>query len=306
MEESDRAAIIRDLFSFWDLDGNGTVEYGEMQQILQASQRIDSKDKLKWVKKFEAEINQGQRENRRGSLSSISVTGGGQINFSEVDGEPSLDPDAFVNFLLRLTRKDSDEEFLELVEFSKKWIADASSSTQGDKLKRDIWSIFQMLDSNNDGYVDWLELEVLLNAERKADRKIVLKWKAIVQNKVNEQLSLPGRGSARGAGTPIPEGDDRRLRMDLHTFQLFLHEFVETDAEARIAQLVSVVRKAVQEQQIAYILHARVHDVIQDIMEDLLKERPQDVLAGIEKSVQRLRRTQKFPKPLKKAKDAPM
>ena len=294
--EQDRRETLEDLFAQWDLDGNGSVGFGELMQVLQSSERKSDKNQAKWVRKIEAQINQGRQANRsrRGSGgSTMALKMGGVINFPDHDGEPSLDPEAFVSFLYHITHKDTDEEFADFVAFCRSGVEAAAEQTHGSKSKKAAWKMFQLLDVNHDGFVDLTELEVLLNAESKADKKHVAKWKAYLYNK--------GRDNDKVREEDINDDTKEKynIKMSLHDFQSFVAEYMGDD-ENKVYNLLTSVEKAVQAKQLKYLTEFKVQDIMNDIMGDILKERPRDVLAGIAKSVQRLQRTGAYPKMLGK------
>lgn len=294
-QDDTRREILGDLFQRWDLNGDQAVGFGELMQVLQSSEKSGSKDALKWVKKVEAQITQGREANKRkrGSVTQLKAQSGGYINFSEADGEPSLDPEAFTGFLMAITEKMDRDEFEEFVEFCKSGVEAAQESTHGSKMKKDIWKMFQLLDLNMDGFVDLTELEVLLAVESKADKKHVAKWKAQLLNKTRDEEKIKEEDV---------EEDERgikyEMKLSLNDFQAFLGEYVGED-EARLTNLLTGVESAVQERvQVKYILEFKIQDIMNEIMGDLLQERPRDVLAGVSRSVARLQRTGKFPKML--------
>lgn len=294
-EQSHRNKSITDLFYRWDYSGEGLISLSHLLQILQASERISNKEQKKWVKQFEIEVNNARRSLRSsgensGRGSSFSLLSGGTINFAEVSGEPSLDPATFRLLVMNLTNKDSAVEFDAFMTFAHKAVEEATNSSQGSKLKREIFDMFRMLDVNHDGHVDMDEIEVLLKTDTKADKKHVTKWKYYLNNK---EFADPSKQADMDSPTKSS------TMLTLADFQKFVHTYID-QKEERIPQLVSSVKKAVQERQVQYIIEYKVHDIVNDIMEDLLKEQPCDVLAGITKSVERLRRTDKYPRTLRK------
>lgn len=292
-EQQRRNEILSDLFYKWDLDGNGSVSLGEFLQVIQAGERLDSKPQQKALKKLEAQLHQARRTNQStGSMNALKLPTGGIVNFSDLNGEPSLDPEAFVGLFSNLVNKDSPESFDELHAFCLNAIEEASKSTHGSKIKKAIWEIFCTLDRNRDGFVDLDEIEPLLRVETKADRKKVIRWKHYLVNKELREVE----DFARQAES---DEDEYSLQVSLHDFHEFIHKMCEND-ENKIYELVSLVKKEVQQKQVSYICDMKIHEIMNEIMEDLLKEEPDDVLAGIQRSVERLKRTGNFPKVLKK------
>jgi Ca2+-binding EF-hand superfamily protein len=229
---------------------------------------------------------------------SFSLSDGGAVNFSDVTGEPSLDPDAFHRLINNLTASDTEEEFAEFFKFCSKAVLDAAESTSGTKLQREIWEMFRLLDTNNDGVVDLRELEVLVGPQSK---KQLIRWKHYLANKLYQSSgTIPQTlsGATAPVGNDVEDEDEdpimmARCSMTLRDFQKFVKEYVH-HKEERIPDLVAAVRRESQVKQIQYIVQFRVHEVLNEIMEDLLKERPYDVLSGIRKSVDRLDRTGKY------------
>lgn len=293
-EASRRSAAIDDLFVKWDFGGNCCIRFSELLQILQASQRLSNKDQQKWVKRLEFQIEQGRRFNNHvGSTASLNVLSGGVVTFGEVTGEPSLDPKAFHQLVMHLTEKDQPHEFDEFVEFCLRAVVEAAESTQGSKLQRDIWEMFRLLDTNSDGFVDLVELEALIGHQNK---KQLIKWKHYLNNKVNEIPQVHGHEGSEHvdeSGSDDDEDERKALRLTLAEFQKFVREYVEKKEE-RVGELLVLVRKDLQKRNVDYIVKYKVHEIMNEVMEDLLKEKPVDVLTGIVKSVERLRRTKKF------------
>lgn len=288
-ENNRRSEAINKLFSLWDLDGNGFVGYHELMQILQSSLKLSNPTQMKAVKRFEANLIQARTQSKRGSQAHLNLPQGGSVAFDEVNGEPTLDPKAFTSFLLSVMSKAEKAEFDDFLEVCASAVVDAQQSTQGSQQKKELWEIFQMLDSNHDGYVDMDEIEVLLECESKADRKQIMRWKHYLQTRAYEERRNPdGEEELQ---------EDPGLKLTLADFHKFVNDYVENRQE-RITQILEAMRKQVQEKQVAYIVQFKVHEVINDIMDDLLRERPQDVLEGIKKSVERLQRTYKYPKPV--------
>lgn len=296
-ETERRSAAIEDLFVKWDLSGNSSIRFSELLQILQASERLSNKDQLKWVRRLEAQIEQGRRFNsQQGSMSALTLaSGGGAVTFGEVTGEPLLDPKAFHQLIMNLTAKDQSSEFDDFVAFCEKAVAEAAESTQGTKSRRDVWEMFRLLDTNNDGHVDLRELEALVGHQSK---KQLVKWKHYLTNK---NLSIPqthcsskeAKNADASSDDEEDEVDRKALRLTLADFQKFVHEYVEKKEES-VPELLATVRKEMQKKSVEYIVQFKVHEIMNEVMEDLLKEKPLDVLAGITKSVERLRRTGRY------------
>lgn len=292
-EQERRADVMRDLFYKWDLDGNGSIGLGELLQVIQAGDRLESKDQMKALKKLEVQIQQAKRTNQStGSMNALKLNSGGVVNFSDQSGEPSLDPAAFNGLINNLTKRDSAEEFDAFTAFCLNAVEEAEKSTHGSQIKKAIWEIFCTLDRNRDGFVDLDEIEPLLKIETKADRKNVIRWKHFL---VNKEL----RAEEDFAQAAEKDEDEYALKVSLHDFHQFLHKMCDND-EKKIYELLALVKKDAQHKQIQYICDMKIHEIMNEIMEDLLREEPNDVLAGITRSVERLGRTGKFPKMLKK------
>lgn len=293
-ESERRSAAIEQLFVKWDFGGNCCIRFSELLQIFQASQRLSNKDQQKWVKRLEFQIDQGRKFNTQvGSTASLSVLSGGIVTFGDATGEPSLDPRAFHQMVMHLTEKDQPAEFDEFVAFCEQAVVEAAESTQGSKLQREIWEMFRLLDTNSDGFVDLVELEALIGHQNK---KQLIKWKHYLNNKVNEvpQTHSFERVADAGGDSGSDDDDERKaLRLSLADFQKFIQEYVEKN-EDRVGELLACVRKDLQKKSVDYIVNYKVHEIMNEVMEDLLKEKPVDVLSGIVKSVERLRRTKKY------------
>jgi Ca2+-binding EF-hand superfamily protein len=286
-----RSLVIDELFTKWDFGGNCSIRFSELLQILQASQRLSNKDQQKWVKRLEFQIEQGRRFNHQvGSTASLSVLSGGVVTFGDATGEPSLDPKAFHQLIMHLTEKDTPEDFDEFVAFCEKSVIEAAESTQGSKLQREIWELFRLLDTNNDGFVDFEELEALIGHQSK---KQLIKWKHYLHNKANEIPQTHNHEHLREDSDSDDDEERRSLRLSLGDFQKFVQEYVEKKDE-KVGELLAAVRKDLQKKNVDYIVNHKLHEIMNELMEDLLKEKPVDVLAGVVKSVERLKRTKKY------------
>ena len=304
MSESDdetirRSDAIDELFTKWDIGGNCSIRFSELLQILQASHRVSNRDQQKWVKRLEAQVTQAKRQQPHASRGSFSLAQGGLLIFGDATGEPSLDPTAFQTLMKHLTAKDSPQEFDDFCKFCETAVKEAAQSTQGSKLRQDVWEMFRLLDANSNGYVELDELEALIGPQSK---KQVIKWKHYLTAKSRQE-------SVGASASPVEEPltnmnsvdlanlDDEpvTLSLTLAEFQNFIHEYVERNDDM-VPQLLEKVRGIAQQRNVQYVIDYNVHDIINEVMEDLLKEKPMDVLSGISKSVERLRRTGKYQK----------
>lgn len=306
-----RRPALQGLFSSFDLDGNGSVGVQELMQVVQATKRDGNRKRLKVIRQLEAVVSQAVMTNQKTGVSnSIALKTGGHITFAEVNGEPQLDPEAFVNLLLHLTADVDENGFDEFVEVSRHAVDEAYQRTQGTSLRKVIWNMFQQIDVNSDGFVDMSELELLLNIETKHDKKAVSKWKNILSQKQLEahkfeSASRPGSATNREAGIvqdasaeAIAEieaevsgsaNKEDSLRLTLADFQHFIFEFTD-EKEERITNLYEAVAKHMRERHQAYLDENKVGAVMDAVLEDILRERPKDVLEGIIRSCKRMQR----------------
>jgi Ca2+-binding EF-hand superfamily protein len=287
-----RREVAHGLFSSFDLDGNGVVGLHELMQVVQSTRRVGDKKHLKRIRVLEAEIRQAIETHKKTGMGRLALKSGGLVTFAEGQGEPSLDPQAFVNFIVGLTRDDTQEEFENFVQLSQEAVEDAFDLTQGSSHRRDVWSVFQLLDINQDGFVDMSELEVLLDVETKSDKKAITKWRSVLsQRQLESRLLAPITHASEGA-TPEPadSNKDGELRLALGDFHKFITEFTEND-DGRVASILRNVREAMQKEYNAYLDAKRVNAVLDAVLEDLIRERPDDVLDGIIRSCERMKRT---------------
>lgn len=306
VSEEARREAAQSLFSAFDLDGNGVVGLNELLQVVQSSRRVGDKQHMKRVRMLEAEIRQGVELRKRTGVNSVNLKSGGAINFSATDGEPSLDPAAFTNFIVGFTAKDTQQEFDAFVSVAKQGVEDALERTAGTSFRRSVWAMFQLLDVNQDGFVDLNEMEAMLKAESKDDKKHLSKWRAIAaQRKLEAGSSLApvtstAEAEALASMAVTPEStvvvstpttaDKEKLRLTLHDFQQFMEEYTDND-EKRLEALLGRVRDTMQAEYGRYLQQYKVNDIIDAVVDDLIRERPHDVLDGIIRSCERMKRT---------------
>lgn len=339
---------INELFREMDVDGRDSIGLDHVMQVVQQSKSLNDRDQKKWVKKLEAQIEQARRFNQSsGSISSLRLQEGGIVNFSDQKGEPSLDPTAFRNLLMKLTEKDTAEEFEDFYHQFLKCIKETEAATNGSNLKRMIWQMFRLLDHNHDGYVDLEEITPLLKVQSKTDQKIVTRFHHFVQNKrfalsPDEEREVEARHDAKffdpsegevltvdDLGSPLintstfgkREDKDQSQLITLSDFQnLILSLFTSSTGSPlsptspatteqiqtkRVKELLEDITKIKKEREAQYLQAFKVHDIMNEILEDVLKEEPLDVLAGIARSVERLQRTGKYPRQMVAWKSAP-
>jgi Ca2+-binding EF-hand superfamily protein len=301
-----RRSVALSLFSECDLDGNGVVGLQELLQVIQSSRRGGDKKHVKRIRQLEAEIRQAVETNKKtgNAMQHMALKSGGLVSFAQGHGEPSLDPEAFASVVVALTKDDSAEDFNGFVATARAAVDDAVELTRGSQQRRAVWSMFQLLDVNQDGFVDLAELEVLLDVETKSDKKAVSKWRAVLSQRKLEYHALAPITSALDALAStnvspettasgvfsVPGDDHAPLKLTLADFQHFILEFTEND-ESRVEALLSRVREAMQTKYNAYLEANRVNQILDSVLEDLIRERPHDVLDGIIRSCERIKRT---------------
>lgn len=272
-----KTAKIEALFDLFDLDGNGNVSFLELIQIVESAKGHMTESSQRWLAKLEAQVKAARETHHRcrGSMKNMRFLGG-IINF-EQDGEPTMDPSAFEHFIRQVTDNESDAEFDLFVTLCQKARTDAFEITHGTKLKKIIWDIFQLLDRNRSGTIDLSELEELIEAEQRNDKKVLLKWR--------HQLAQRNRS-----------GDiDSPTSMTLPMFQLCMSEFTDNNIE-RAEAVKSVVAARFEAKVARYLEDMKVASIMEEILVDLKRERPADVLEGIHRTVNRLQRKGLFPR----------
>lgn len=294
----ERSSAISELFTLFDLDGNGVVGLNELQQVIQTSDHLSDRAHKKYVAELQAYVRQGREMNARlGFSSQVHLRSGGTINFfGDAHGEPSLDPDAFAGFIKSLTQKDSEEEFERFCENARKAVVEARSKIAGTEMKQTAWDIFQQLDANRDGHVDYREISLLFEAENRNDKKTLSRWAAILSQRQHQQ-EQEGTSNRNKSPDPTAEDDEPHLLLTLSDFQHFMEEYTEGNLE-RARAISNNVQTLLAEKHKAYAAKMKLGEVFDAIMADLLRERPNDVLDGIIKSAERLKRTGRFPKQL--------
>lgn len=361
---SHRRQISDELFKSFDLDGNGAVSFSELQQVLEASKQrrkdghegapVDAaleRQRTKWLMAVKSQIHQAREQvKRRQSAASFSLKSSGSTvgnsagtikfmgNVTTGDGDPSLDPDAFAEFIRVFAGKYNDEDFATFVSDIRAAVELAYENTFGSKKKKLIWELFQLMDVNHDALIDMKELQLLLNIETKKDKKSLAKWKAILhQRETDKKRTSMRQPDTSGTSSPesfnnsvnsptnvqnakerkmsrfVPneegiltikdedvtghdsdEEDDSSPPMTLRDFQDFLSDFYGDDVE-RLEATCNHVRDIILNANRRYLSEMKVDEIMNDIIEDLLRERPHDVLEGIVRSVNRLRRIGNFP-----------
>lgn len=363
-----RRVVADELFKAFDLDGNGAVGLAEMTQVLDACKQrrkegkpgapVDAaleRSRAKWLSSLKSQIRQMHEQvKRRQSAASFNMKSGigsgrtnsdvGQIHFmadvAQGDGDPSLSPDAFAEFIRVFAGKYSEDDFATFVTEMRAAVEQAYENTMGSKKKKMIWELFQLMDVNHDSLVDVKELSLLLHVENKKDKKSIARFKALLKQRKIDHKRAAGSfvdlgatagvtlaGTARAsfsAGSPDASGrkksvfvtgddgiltikdedvtgghdsdddDDESPPLLLRDFQKFLNDFFGDNMD-RLEAALKMVRAAIQETHRRYLTEMKVDEIMNDILEDLLRERPHDVLDGIVRSVGRLRRLGHFP-----------
>jgi Ca2+-binding EF-hand superfamily protein len=315
-----RKESIAALFELFDLDGNGSVGLNELTQVMHASRKSKTKNRQhrKWVLQLEANVRQAVETNKKmGHSHDYQLKTGGKIEF-DTDGEPSLDPAAFEAYVLKVTEGISDADFLAFVETSNEAVDTAREHTAGNDGKKIIWNIFQMLDNNRDGFVDLDELEVLLEIETKSDKKAIAKWKAELTQKQHDdaanQANLSPERSVSPGGALEDVLDNTTasqvlpavtmfdsaglLRLALADFQHFMHDFTGGAQVEKLNAIYDNVAKALRQKHQQYLDTMKVSEIMDRIVDDLLRERPRDVVQGIKASCERMQRVGVFPRKL--------
>ena len=286
-----RTAAFLEMFQSFDLDGNGTVGIQELHQVMQASARVGTKEHHKVLRRFEAQVHQAAA-NAKASGGQPAEAYGGLVTFDGVNGEPSFDPNAFASFMTDLTHDlDNEADFQAFCTGAMSAVEDAKEQTAGNNPKKMGWTLFQTLDANGDGYVDLNELTLLLDVNSLHDKKEVAKWKVVVEQKYKSQI-------AEGTGVAAATGDEA-VKMKLSDFQAFLEEFTG-GSEARLTQIAETVQDEMSAKYDMYLRQHRVDEIFEMIRMDLCKERPDNALAGIQKSVERMKRVGFFSSTLRR------
>eukprot|EP00388_Colpodella_angusta_P001262 GDKJ01004091.1.p1 GENE.GDKJ01004091.1~~GDKJ01004091.1.p1 ORF type:complete len:215 (-),score=29.48 GDKJ01004091.1:101-745(-) len=198
-----------------------------------------------------------------------------------------------------------------------------------------IWQMFRLLDFNHDGYIDIEEIKPLLKIQSKTDQKVITRFHHYLQNKKfafspDEEREVEARHDSKffnpsegeiltldDLGSPLfntyrREEKEQSQLITLHDFQtLVLTLFSSSNGSPmspaspvnteealvkRVQELLDDVTKVKREREVQYLQAFKVHDIMNEIIEDILKEEPLDVLSGITRSVERLQRTGKYPR----------
>ncbi|KAJ9438879.1 hypothetical protein DIPPA_15760 [Diplonema papillatum] len=165
-----RKKDLETLFPQWDLDGSGYIEFMELQQVLESSERLEGKRAKKVAARLKARLI------KNGKVKPLSI-------------------DQFVEYLSELMQHVPDNEWPENMDALRAGLTEAQSLTASDRHKRVQWSLFRLLDLNQDGFVDFQEIVSLFGMgspdQTKAQRKLAARWGAAMKQKNLDYLRLP-------------------------------------------------------------------------------------------------------------------
>ena len=239
----DRVRDVEELFPIWDLDGSGFIEWGELQQVLEGCERLETRKEKKAAARLKAKMIEN-----------------GKVR--------PLDLVCFVKFITELLEVVADDDWTTTIDHLKEGICEAQSLTSEDRHKRVQWSLFRLLDVNQDGVVDFNEISGLLNSQSRplSQRKAAAKW----------QLRLQEQTSTKGTD----------LKLDLKSFHQFIESiFKELTEEEYVESMCEVEQELSKKNNPAfhrkYIERENITDLVHNIASHVLLLKPKDPLDGI-------------------------
>eukprot|EP01065_Artemidia_motanka_P040217 TRINITY_DN4997_c0_g1_i1.p1 TRINITY_DN4997_c0_g1~~TRINITY_DN4997_c0_g1_i1.p1 ORF type:complete len:268 (+),score=108.67 TRINITY_DN4997_c0_g1_i1:61-864(+) len=248
-----------DLFKEWDLDGSGCIEFPELQQVLLSSERIQKQMETKHGRKLVAKL--------KGQLAEH-----GRLR--------PLSKDDFVHFLLSLV---DAADWADTVPFLEDAIKSARELTADDRRKRVQWSVFQLLDVNQDGVVEWSELQQLFEPSRektgsgrrlsREQRKTSIRWQVALHDKAMSAQTAPIDGQ--------PE-----LRLSLEDFHRFMDDIFKDQTDEEYVEAITEIQEHLSKHNSEsahreYLRSENIPDLVNSMVSYVLEQKKEDPLDSI-------------------------
>eukprot|EP01006_Ploeotia_vitrea_P014694 TRINITY_DN4004_c0_g1_i1.p1 TRINITY_DN4004_c0_g1~~TRINITY_DN4004_c0_g1_i1.p1 ORF type:complete len:615 (-),score=115.62 TRINITY_DN4004_c0_g1_i1:142-1986(-) len=185
-----RRATWNRLFPLWDIDGSGSIDMFELQQVLLRFEDIQGASEKKLLTRMQNELKDSGKANQ-------------------------LELDDFCDLMVQLTLSMDGDEHASFAASVEQELNDIADVTYGSDRKRAMWHLFHAWDLNGNGYLDLDELQAVLAdidwyKEVKAERHRIT-WKHKIQDMWVAEIS----------GGPADD-DDYELQFSLADFHAFL------------------------------------------------------------------------------------
>eukprot|EP01062_Namystynia_karyoxenos_P060269 TRINITY_DN51806_c0_g1_i1.p2 TRINITY_DN51806_c0_g1~~TRINITY_DN51806_c0_g1_i1.p2 ORF type:complete len:300 (+),score=130.24 TRINITY_DN51806_c0_g1_i1:106-900(+) len=253
MGDDPRRQDAEKLFDLWDLDGSRAIEFPELQQVLFSAEMKDFEPHLsaKHGKKLIAKL--------KGRL-------------AEAGRLRPMAKEEFTKFILELIDKDDWAKSHEHLKAAIERTREVTHPGGDDRRKRVQWSLFQLLDINQDGKVEWSELQQLLDTREsgegrhpsKDQRKTAAKWRADLQEK--------------GQGKLEP--------LELREFHKFMEELFEKYTDDEYVDAITDMQEHLSKHNSEaahrqYMQEEKIPDLLNDIVSHVLEQKKDDPLESI-------------------------
>lgn len=251
MAEAAQAAA---LFERWDLDGSGFIEFAELQQVLQSSELGDAL-KTRHGKKLKFRLEQRLFED-------------GRVR--------PLGKEDFVQFITNLVDTGEWSNTYALLD---KAVTSVRQLTAEDRRKRVQWSLFQLLDINQDGVVEWSELQNLLNSEASGRRRSRGEIKTDVRWRLRLEERAIELAKAEGGTEPV-------LKLRLADFHKYMEDVFRNHTEDEYVEDITKIQEVLSRSNSEsahreYLESERVPEMVNEMVAFLLERKPPEPLDGI-------------------------
>jgi|Transcript_63981 Ca2+-binding EF-hand superfamily protein len=171
-DQQKRRKVWRSFFNHWDLDANGYIDYEELRQMILSLQELSSKDARKILFRLKSEL----------------LTRGMGTHLQRSDYE---------ELMMRMSNTLDRPAFEAVAQRLAELNTQLCAVADGDQTRKQvIWSLFQDWDLDDDGCIDYEELEkVISGVKAMHDNKFIRKERKKWQAKIAEESRWTGESA---------------------------------------------------------------------------------------------------------------
>eukprot|EP01004_Peranema_trichophorum_P002332 NODE_139_length_3474_cov_74.419278_g117_i1.p1 GENE.NODE_139_length_3474_cov_74.419278_g117_i1~~NODE_139_length_3474_cov_74.419278_g117_i1.p1 ORF type:complete len:1078 (+),score=260.59 NODE_139_length_3474_cov_74.419278_g117_i1:124-3357(+) len=245
MEEDECLRAVRafesrllECFSMCDLDGNGCVDFYDLQQILQ---------------------NYGQWSDR---LSRRMMAKFAQL-VKLMNKTQKLNEDDFLQVMYQLSQSCTEDQFIQFLEKVQRCLSNLSGSSGEAKRSKAIWQLFNRWDTEANGYVKFDDIKEIIEgsdlANDKSIRKQLLKWTNQIEHSRRESLHTSTDNTAKEQNELSPrivmgsEDPSSSNCLNLATFHKLLNDILSNFDDQQFLSQIDEIHKVLDARQ-----HARM------------------------------------------------